>query len=120
MFGIGTPELVVILVVALLVLGPKRLPEVARTLGKTLADLRRATSGMTEELSNARVMLEEETRAISRMASGKATPPGPPNPPPPPAPGMPPPNPPEMRQPETDQPEGGSDLASTTKTTGNA
>jgi Tat protein translocase TatB subunit len=34
MFGIGVPELLVILVVALIVLGPKRLPEVAKALGK--------------------------------------------------------------------------------------
>ena len=37
MFGIGMPEVAVIIVVALLVLGPKRLPEVARALGKGLA-----------------------------------------------------------------------------------
>ncbi|MFM7143469.1 MAG: twin-arginine translocase TatA/TatE family subunit, partial [Alphaproteobacteria bacterium] len=36
MFGIGMPEMVVILVVALIVLGPRRLPEVARALGKGL------------------------------------------------------------------------------------
>jgi len=36
MFNVGMPELVVILVVALIVLGPKRLPEVARTLGKAM------------------------------------------------------------------------------------
>ncbi len=62
MFGIGTPELLVILVVALVVVGPKRLPEVARALGKGLAELRRATSGLTEELHNAGVMLDEEAR----------------------------------------------------------
>jgi Tat protein translocase TatB subunit len=66
MFGIGTPELLVILIVALIVLGPKRLPEVARALGKGLAELRRATSGITEELKNARIMLEEETQAAAR------------------------------------------------------
>jgi sec-independent protein translocase protein TatB len=66
MFGIGTPELLVILVVALIVLGPKRLPEVARALGKGLAELRRATSGLTEELHNTRIMLEEEARAATR------------------------------------------------------
>jgi Tat protein translocase TatB subunit len=66
MFGIGTPELLVILVVALIVLGPKRLPEVARALGKGLAELRRATSGFTDELHNARIMLEEEARAATR------------------------------------------------------
>jgi sec-independent protein translocase protein TatB len=62
MFGIGTSELLVILVVALIVLGPKRLPEIARTLGKGLAELRRATSGLTDELYNARSIIEEETR----------------------------------------------------------
>jgi sec-independent protein translocase protein TatA len=67
MFGIGVPELLVILVVALIVLGPQRLPEVAKALGKGLAELRRATSGLSDELRNARIMLEEETR----VAGGK-------------------------------------------------
>jgi len=67
MFGIGTPELLVILVIALLVLGPKRLPDVARALGKGLAELRRATSGLSEELHNARVMLEQETQTALRQ-----------------------------------------------------
>jgi Tat protein translocase TatB subunit len=71
MFGIGTPELLVILVVALVVLGPKRLPEVARSLGKGLAELRKATSGLTEELTNARVLLEDEVRAASRATQPK-------------------------------------------------
>lgn len=62
MFGIGLPELLVILVVALIVLGPKRLPEVARTLGKGLAEFRRATSDITDELRGAQTMLEEEAR----------------------------------------------------------
>ncbi len=68
MFGIGAPELVIILVVALVVLGPKRLPELARGLGRTLGEFRRATSGITEELSNARVMLEEEVRQAEQTA----------------------------------------------------
>ena len=50
MFGIGPTELVVILVVALLVLGPKRLPEIARALGKGLAEFRRATADVTSAL----------------------------------------------------------------------
>jgi Tat protein translocase TatB subunit len=66
MFGIGTPELLVILVVALIVLGPERLPEVARTLGKGLAELRRATSGLTDEIQNAKILLEEEAHKAAR------------------------------------------------------
>ena len=66
MFGIGFPELLVILVVALIVLGPERLPEVARMVGKGLAELRRATGGLTEELNNARNFLEQETQAATR------------------------------------------------------
>jgi len=43
MFGVGLPELVVILVLGLLVLGPNRLPEVARMLGRFYGQLRRAS-----------------------------------------------------------------------------
>src|SRR5436190_3420179 len=63
MFGIGMPELMVIMVVALVVLGPKRLPEIARALGKGLAEFRRATSDVTEELRKAQRAIEEEARA---------------------------------------------------------
>ena len=78
MFGIGTPELLVILIVALIVLGPKRLPEVARALGKGLAELRRATSGLSEELQNARIMLEQEAQAAHKPAAPPAAVPAPP------------------------------------------
>lgn len=68
MFGIGMPELLVILVVALVVLGPKRLPEVARSLGKGLAEFRRATADVSEELNKAKRAIEDEARAAEREA----------------------------------------------------
>jgi Tat protein translocase TatB subunit len=80
MFGIGVPELLVILVVALIVLGPKRLPEVAKALGKGLAEFRRATSDLTDELRGAQTMIEREardaTRAKQQREGGRPTPEG--------------------------------------------
>jgi TatA/E family protein of Tat protein translocase len=59
-------------VVALLVLGPKRLPEIARALGKGMAEFRRATADVTSEIDNARIMLEQEAREAGRRSAVKA------------------------------------------------
>ncbi len=48
MFGIGMPELILIAVVALIVLGPKKLPELAKSMGKAMREFKKATSELKE------------------------------------------------------------------------
>ncbi len=50
MFGIGFNEMLVILAIALIVLGPEKLPEIARSLGKALNQLKRATDDVTKSV----------------------------------------------------------------------
>src|SRR5260370_30836542 len=50
MFGLGMGELVVILAIALIFLGPKRLPDVATSLGKAIRSFRKATKDLTNQL----------------------------------------------------------------------
>ena len=59
-FGIGLPEMAVIGAVALLVFGPKRLPELGRTLGKTLKGFRAASKEFEREINKA--MAEPELK----------------------------------------------------------
>lgn len=48
MFGIGLPELILIMAIALIVVGPSKLPELARSLGKGIAELKKAASSLKE------------------------------------------------------------------------
>jgi Tat protein translocase TatB subunit len=50
MFGIGMPELLVIAVIALLVVGPKKLPDIAKALGKGLSEFRKVTEEATDTI----------------------------------------------------------------------
>lgn len=63
MFGLGFTEILLILIVALLVFGPKRLPEVARSLGRITGDLRRTLDELRQEVSFPRIDIEEELLA---------------------------------------------------------
>ncbi|MCX6537342.1 MAG: TatA/E family twin arginine-targeting protein translocase [Acidobacteria bacterium] len=62
---IGMPELIVILVIALIIFGPRKLPELGRSLGKSIAEFKRASN----ELKNT---LEEEIRVEDGKAASAA------------------------------------------------
>jgi len=61
MLDVGTGELLVILTVALLILGPERLPEAARRVGRVMAELRRNAERVKEDLAEGLLRADEET-----------------------------------------------------------
>lgn len=73
MFGIGFPELLLIMALALIVLGPKRLPDLARALGRGLAEFKRAADEMKQTFAD-----ETRSQEFKRPpgSPGKLTPPG--------------------------------------------
>jgi len=70
MGNIGGPEIIIVLIVALLVLGPNRLPQAARSMGKAMAEFRKVTGGLQAEVRDAMAQLENEVN--------DTPPPGPP------------------------------------------
>ncbi len=73
MFGLGPAEIIVILVVALVIFGPKKLPELGKSLGQGIREFRRGTSGLKEELESS--FKDEPVRAqpVERTVVAPAT-----------------------------------------------
>ncbi|MFA6384745.1 MAG: Sec-independent protein translocase protein TatB [Candidatus Omnitrophota bacterium] len=78
MFNVGMPELILIFIVALLVVGPKRLPDIARQLGKAIAQLKRASIDLKEALEQEppEEIKEEVRKNLGYTDEKRQSPPG--------------------------------------------
>jgi len=70
-FGIGIAELIVIMIIAFVVVGPDKLPQIARALGKGIFELKRATEGIREEIEKEGDKLGEVLEETKKGEGGK-------------------------------------------------
>lgn len=72
MFGIGTSEILIILIIALLVLGPKEIPKIARTIGRGLRELERAKDDLKESIEFEANRDEEDGKKKATQAQAES------------------------------------------------
>jgi TatA/E family protein of Tat protein translocase len=68
MFGIGMPEMLLILAIALIVIGPKKLPDLAKSLGRALREFKKATSELKESIE-----LDSELKEVKNSFTNSIT-----------------------------------------------
>lgn len=72
-FGIGLPEMALIAIVALLVFGPKKLPEIGRSLGKTIRSFQNASREFEQEFKREAQQIEESVKMNAQIEQSKET-----------------------------------------------